>query len=215
MDKMQNGQNASDSIILGKYISYWMNKTPRRTLHCLSYYKFASKLIGKNKKVLDLGCNEGFGTYLIGKECGFAKGIDFDADAISTARHNFSESCVQFEIGDFLEITETVPEYDAVINFDVIEHIYPNHSLQFFQAIKNQLNNYGTCIIGTPSLISQTFASEISKKGHVNIYNYERLRYEMSLHFEYVFIFSANDEVVHTGYPALAHYFIAIGCKKK
>lgn len=202
-----------DAITLGKYASYWYYKTPRRMLHSLSYYKFAAKLIGSGKKVLDVGCNEGLGTSVLAKECGFAKGVDFDQDAIRAANNNFKTSICDFEELDILT-TPLKEEWDAIVNFDVIEHIYPENSDSFFMALKAGLKKPGVFVLGTPSLISQQFASPVSKKGHVNIYSPERLESEMRQHFDFVFMFAANDEVVHTGYLPLAHYLITVGCNK-
>jgi 2-polyprenyl-3-methyl-5-hydroxy-6-metoxy-1,4-benzoquinol methylase len=206
-------QNSTE-IVLGKYDSYCYHKTPQKMLHSLSYYKFAAKLIGKNKRVLDLGCKEGLGTWLVAKECGFAQGVDFDEQAIRTARTNFTDPNIEFSSSDVLEDS---PEgiWDAVINFDVIEHIYPDQVEQFIGGIKAALCETGLAIFGTPSLVSQQFASEVSKQGHENIYSPEALEEEMRRHFEYVFIFAASDEVVHTGYLPLAHYLIAVCCKQK
>lgn len=201
-------------ITFGKYASHWFRQTPRRMLYALSYYKFAAKLIGENKKILDIGCNEGLGTYLIGKECGYALGLDFDEEAISTAKKNFSSSVTSFDTKDILESNE-LGLWDAIINFDVIEHIYPENEDQFFRSMTSHLKQHGLVVIGTPSLISQEFASEVSKKGHVNIYSHERLQQTMEKYFSNVFLFSANDEMIHTGFLPLAHYFIAVGCKKK
>ncbi|HSX10433.1 MAG TPA: class I SAM-dependent methyltransferase [Chlamydiales bacterium] len=201
-------------ITWGRYVSYWYYKTPRRILHSISYYKFAAKLIGKEKRVLDIGCNEGLGTWLLAKECGFAKGVDFDEQAIKTAKANYEYPNIEFSAADIL--ADQSPEaYDAIVNFDVIEHIYPAHADQFIETLKGKLSQTGLAVIGTPSLISQQFASEIAKKGHVNVYSPERLEETMRRHFEFVFLFAANDEIVHTGYLPLAHYLIAIGCKKK
>ncbi len=202
------------SIKLGQYAAYWFQKTPRRMLHAMSYYKFASKLIGTKKKVLDIGCNEGLGTYLIAKECGYALGVDLDKGAVATAKNNFSEKCIAFTEKDFFQMNAE-SKWDAVTNFDVIEHILPENADAFFKGICAHLKPEGLAVIGTPSQISQEFASKVSKKGHVNIYSHERLEETMRRHFEFVFLFAANDEVVHTGYLPLAHYFIAVGCKKK
>ena len=201
-------------ISFGKYASYWFYKTPRRMLHSLSYYKFAAKMIGNNKSVLDVGCNEGLGTLTLSKECGFAKGIDFDIDAISVAKKNFEGEKLHFSEEDILKM-KSREKWDAIVNFDVIEHILPENNNEFFLSLVRNLDSKGLVVIGTPSLISQEYASEVSKKGHVNIYSPERLENEMKKHFSFVFMFSAHDEVIHTGYLPLAHYLIAIGCKKK
>lgn len=170
-------------------------------------------MIGPGKRILDVGCNEGLGSWVLAKECGFCKGIDFDRQAITTAQHNFSTPEISFEHADFL--CSTHQNWDAATSFDVIEHIYPEHALAFIQKIADSLSDVGIAVIGTPSEISQKFASPISKKGHVNIYSSERLEEEMAAYFDHVFIFAANDEVIHTGYLPLAHYLIALCCKPK
>lgn len=200
-------------IQLGRYASYWYHRTPRRMLHSLAYYKFAAKMIGLGKRVLDVGCNEGLGSWVLAKECGYCSGIDFDEEAIETARKNFEDSSIHFECEDFLQ--KEAGEWDSVVNFDVIEHIYPENASLFLSQIAKNLTSNGVAVFGTPSEISQQFASPISKKGHVNIYSHERLVEELSNFFEFVFLFSAHDEVVHTGFSPLAHYLIAVVCKPK
>lgn len=200
-------------IQLGRYAAYWYHKTPRRMLHSLSYYKFAAKMIGSKKRVLDVGCNEGLGSWVLAKECGYCHGVDFDEEAVQTASANFNDPAIRFTCEDFLK--KEPGKWDAVVNFDVIEHIYPENAPLFLQKIANNLLPHGIAVLGTPSEISQQFASPISKKGHVNIYSHDRLVEELSSCFEYVFLFSAHDEVVHTGFSPLAHYFIALVCKPK
>lgn len=199
-------------VSLGRYLSYWFENTPRRALYYSSYYKFASKLIGKNKRVLDVGCSEGLGTWMLSKECGFAKGVDLDEVAISIAMQNWEGDGIEFWCGNFFDAS---PEpMDAVVSFDVIEHILPENRKLFFNNFTGNLRHDGIAIIGTPSLESQQYASEVSKAGHINVYSYERLEEEMNQYFEHVFMFCANDEVIHTGFPRMAHYLIAVGCKK-
>jgi 2-polyprenyl-3-methyl-5-hydroxy-6-metoxy-1,4-benzoquinol methylase len=200
-------------IKLGRYHSYLIHRTPRRVLYSLSYYKFAAKMIGEGKRVLDVGCNEGLGSWVIAKECGFCKGIDFDERAIAIAQSNFKDPEITFAYQDFFNIP--VEAWDGIVNFDVIGHIYPEHSLSFIKRVADSLVPEGVALFGTPSAISQQFASPVSKKGHVNIYTHERFYQELSLHFEHLFLFAAHDEVIHTGYFPLAHYFIALCCKPK
>jgi hypothetical protein len=73
----------------------------------------------------------------------------------------------------------------------------------------------GVLILGSPSLESQAYASPPSKAGHVNCKTGSTLRNLLEKFFHNVFVFSMNDEVVHTGYFPMAHYVIGIGCTRR
>jgi 2-polyprenyl-3-methyl-5-hydroxy-6-metoxy-1,4-benzoquinol methylase len=203
----------TNDVELGRYVSYWFNRTPRRALYCMSYYKFASKMIGKNKRVLDVGCSEGLGTWMLAVENGYAKGLDSDEEAVAVGRANWTDPRIEFSCEDFL--TAEPGQYDAVTNFDVIEHIMPENAGTFLARIADNLTHDGIAIIGTPNIVSQQYASAVSKAGHVNCYSGERLEAELREHFHHVFMFVANDEVVHTGFLPTANYLLAMACRKK
>jgi 2-polyprenyl-3-methyl-5-hydroxy-6-metoxy-1,4-benzoquinol methylase len=200
-------------IAFGRHLAHWFYRSPRRFLHSMSYYKFASKLIGSGKRVLDVACGEGLGTWLLAVENGFAHGVDLDADAINHAQRNFADPRIRFSCQDFFDMRPDA--WDAVVNFDVIEHILPANVGRFWEKIVCCLAHDGVAVVGTPSLASDQYANPISRAGHVNLYSGERLAEEMGRYFHHVFLFAANDEVVHTGFLPLAHYLIAVGCRKK
>ncbi|MCP5468968.1 MAG: class I SAM-dependent methyltransferase [Chlamydiales bacterium] len=176
----------------------------------MSYYKFAAKMIGGKKRVLDVGCNEGLEPIFLAKECNYALGIDQDAEAISFAKQNFSGELIDFEKVDFLH-SDMTGEWDAVTSFDLIGNIAPELAESFIGKIASFLKEDGVAVIGTPSKVSQ----ELSSLEQPNLYDHERLEEEMQKHFRHVFMFAANDEVVHTGYMPLAHYFIVVACGPK
>jgi 2-polyprenyl-3-methyl-5-hydroxy-6-metoxy-1,4-benzoquinol methylase len=198
-------------IVLGRYLAYWFERSPRRALHYASYYKFAAKMIGKDKRVLDVGCSEGLGTWILAAECGFARGIDSDEAAIAVARSNWPPERAEFVCGDFLEAP--AGRYDAVVNFDVIEHIRPENAGRFLERMAANLVPHGVAVVGTPNEPGQVYASEVSRAGHVNVYTAERLDAELRRYFGHVFMFGGNDEVVHTGFAPMAHYLLALACK--
>jgi 2-polyprenyl-3-methyl-5-hydroxy-6-metoxy-1,4-benzoquinol methylase len=200
------------NLKLGTHFTHNYLQTPRRTLHYLAYYQFASSILGKRKRILDLGCSEGLGTRILVDNCDFCLGIDLDADAIEIAEANWSAGNMEFQTADFFEFSES--GWDAVISFDVIEHIYPQNMALFWEKLIELMNPSGIFIVGTPSHTSQKYASAVSKEGHVNIYDAVRLKQEMLFYFSNVFLFCANDELVHTGFAELAHYYIAVGCLK-
>ncbi|MCH9703653.1 MAG: class I SAM-dependent methyltransferase [Chlamydiae bacterium] len=180
----------------------------------MSYYKFAAKMIGSGKRIMDVGCNEGFGTFLLAKECGYVQGIDFDEEAVEVAKKNFASEQAEFVHTDFFEY-EPKEKYNAITSFDVIEHIIPEHATQFLGKIASSLKENGIAVIGTPSKPSQQYTSDVAKLGHINIYDHERLEEELYKHFSHVFLFAANDEMVHTGFMPFAHYYIAVACGPK
>jgi len=65
------------------------------------------------------------------------------------------------------------------------------------------------------SLESQAYASPDSRAGHINCKTGSDLKRVMEVHFHNVFLFSMNDEVVHTGYAKMAHYLLALAIGKK
>ncbi len=200
-------------VSFGPYFSYQFLNTPRRILFTLSHYKFAAKIIGEGKDVLEVGCSEGLGTLLLAEFANKVTGVDIDKDAIKEAKKNFASRKIRFRRLNFLN--SRLGKFDAFASFDVIEHIYPENEDIFFKSICNSLTKDGICIIGTPNETSDQYASEVTKLGHVNLYSWEKLRNKMRCYFKNVMIFSANDEIVHTGFYPMAHYLIAVGINKK
>jgi hypothetical protein len=105
--------------------------------------------------------------------------------------------------------------FDAAYALDVIEHIPSTDEMQFVGNIVHSLSNPGVLILGTPSLQSQAYASPPSKAGHINCKDAAALKALLCSFFHNVFIFSMNDEVVHTGYYPMAHYLFAVGCTRR
>ena len=201
------------TVNFGRHVSYWFRHSPRRLLHAMSYYKFAARLIGSEKKVLEVGCAEGLGTWLLAKECGHAVGLDVDPEALVSARRNFGSGECSFAEGDFLALEPRT--YDAVVSLDVIEHLPGEEAAEFLDQVGRHLTHDGIAVIGSPNIEAQKYASPIFRAEYVNYYDHVRLKSEIARRFHHVFLFGANDEMVHTGFPPMAHYFIALGCRKR
>ncbi len=197
----------------GPYYSYQWRNTPRHILFTLSRYKFALKIIGQNKDILELGSNEGLGSYFLSEFASSVKGIDFDEGAINWAQQNYTNKKLTFEYGNFLE--QSYGEHDAVVSMDVIEHIYPENEDAYIKAIANNLKHNGIALIGTPNIETDKFANPEIKGAHINLYSAERLTESFEKYFNNVFLFSQNDEIIHTGYTPTSNYFIALCTYKK
>ena len=202
-------------ISIGLYYSHHIKDNPKALLFTISRYKFASRLLGEknNLSTLELGCNEGLGTNFLSKFSKRVVGIDFDKEAIKSANDNFSQKNVKFIHSNFLNNKYGV--FDCVVSIDVIEHINKKNTPRYLNAIYKNLKKDGFCIIGTPNMTAQKYASKESRIGHINLYTAERLRDALSKLFSRVFIFGMNDEVVHTGFYPMSHYIFALGVYKR
>ena len=105
-------------------------------------------------------------------------------------------------------------EFDGAYTLDVLEHIEQRDEHRFLEDILESLTPDGVLIVGMPSFESQVYAAPLSKIGHINCKRGPELRALMLEYFDKVFMFSLNDEVVHTDYQSMAQYLFAICADK-
>ncbi len=188
---------------------------PRRLTFTLARYKFVSKMFSEKKHALEVGCADAFGTRIVCQEVEKVTATDFDPLFIKDVQARMSDrwsfDCL---VHDMLD--GPMPgAYDCMYALDVLEHIEKADEDVFIQNMIAPLDTDGVIILGMPSLESQDYASPISKEGHVNCKSMPEFKVLMEKYFKNVFMFSMNDEVVHTGYHKMAHYLFALGCSKR
>lgn len=103
---------------------------------------------------------------------------------------------------------------DAAYSIDVIEHLEPHLEAQFMSNLCNFLKPSSLLITGTPNITSSPYASKRSEVQHINLKSQKTLRELNQKYFKHVFLFGMNDEVLHTGYPAMCHYIWSLGVEK-
>lgn len=188
---------------------------PKRLSFTFARYKFVAKMLAGCEQVLEVGCADAFATRIVVQEVKHLTAVDFDPLFIEDVRARMSERW-RFECFAHDLLKGPVPgRFDGIYALDVLEHIQPADEAAFLANLVASLAPHGAAIIGMPSLESQAYASEISKQGHVNCKSMPDLKRTLSQYFHNVFMFSMNDEVVHTGYHKMAHYLIALCCNKK
>lgn len=209
MESMPSEENQ-----LGLGVAWVYHDDPRHLLFTLARYKFVAKLLNERNKVLEVGCGDGFASRLLLQNVKELVGIDIDPLFIDDAVRRKSEKWpIDFRIHDILDDGPIRENFDAVFCCDVMEHIPKNLHSKFLRNMYDCLGNNACAIIGMPSIESQEYASERSKIGHVACLSQFELKETLSKMFSQVFVFSMNDEVVHTGYAAMAHYNLALCIK--
>ncbi len=125
--------------------SYMHNITEKEHLE---RYNFV-KNIAANKKVLDIACGSGYGSFIIAKE-GNAKevvAIDLNPDSIRYGNHRFGLSNINRFVGDAQEFIQQ-ESFDIIISFETIEHL-PKYE-QFLQNMAKTLSKDGIFFVSTP-----------------------------------------------------------------
>lgn len=188
---------------------------PKRLTFVLSRYKFVSKMLAGTKRVVEIGCADAFGTRIVAAEVGKLTALDFDPifieDAARRQNPKWKFECIVHDILD----GPPPGTFDAAFSLDVLEHIHAENEDKFVKNIVASLTRHGVLIVGSPSINSLGYASPPSRRGHVNCKDHKQLKALFSKYFNNVFIFSMNDEVVHTGFYPMAHYLIAVCCSPK
>ena len=199
--------------VWGPHASVTQHNDPKHNLFTLARYKFCAKMLVGKKRLLEVGCGDGLGLDIVRHEvkpeaitC-----VDFDDRVIRDNKKRCAEcKGVEFLTRDMTQ--ETLPGvYDGAWCVDVIEHVCPEGETSFLDNIVNVLNRHGVFLLGTPNVTAHSYASERSQAGHINLKDAESLRTIMAERFFNVFMFSMNDEVVHTGFSPMAHYLFALG----
>jgi 2-polyprenyl-3-methyl-5-hydroxy-6-metoxy-1,4-benzoquinol methylase len=200
---------------LGLRTSHDWHADPRRLLFVLSRYKFVAKLLSGRGSVLEVGCGDAFGTRLVQQEVETLTAVDFDEAFVNDVQQRMIDGW-RFQVltHDVLE-GPVGGKYEAIYALDVLEHIPPDKEHLFLRNTFAPLLPHGVGIIGMPSVESQPYASPASRSGHVNCKSMPDLQNVLRTHFHNVFMFSMNDEVVHTGFHPMAHYLFAVCTERR
>lgn len=209
------GKSEKGLVSLGALSSMTWRLDPRRMTFVMARYKFVSKMLSGKSSVLEVGCGDSFASRIVAQEVNRLTAIDIEPLFIKDAIERVDEDWpIDLRVHDMLS-GPVAEEFDAAYSLDVLEHIPSESEEVFLQNICNSITADGVLIIGMPSLESQAYASPQSKAGHINCKSGKDLRSLLQQFFENVFLFSMNDEVVHTGYSKMAHYIFCLCCSPR
>jgi 2-polyprenyl-3-methyl-5-hydroxy-6-metoxy-1,4-benzoquinol methylase len=210
--KYVDNMDETGPVELGPMTSATWRLDPRRLTFMLARYKFVSKMLAGKDSVIEIGCGDGFGMRMVLQKVKRGVGVDFDPVFIEWATKvaKKEELPAEFILHDVIA-SPPPGKFAAAYSLDVIEHIEPDQEWKFVANIAAALEPGGICFMGTPNITSAPYASEPSRLGHINLKSAETLTASLAAAFQHVFMFSMNDEMVHTGYAPMAHYLMAMG----
>ncbi|MGV0961461.1 MAG: methyltransferase domain-containing protein [Limnohabitans sp.] len=154
-------------------------------MHCSDYE--TAKLLAHDKTVLDLGCNGGHGTIILGSVCKEITGVDVSPTAIATAKSRHESDKVKFLLVDGLTLPFPDHSFDLITSFQVIEHLGDYE--MYFSEIKRVLKSEGLLLITTPNAaIRLHLGQKPWNPFHVREFRASELENLLRSHFEYAHV---------------------------
>lgn len=201
---------------LGLHANKQWHEDPKHLLFSMSRYKFVAKMLTGKNKVAEVGCGDGFNARIVLQEVNELVLHDIDPMFVDNAKENCSKEPWQCE-AMVHDITQSPLSavYDACYSLDVLEHIDPSLEDATIRHFMQSISDDGVLILGMPSIESQQHSKPAAITGHINCKSGHEFKRLMDKHFHNVFLFSMNDEVVHTGYSKMAHYIFCICTNKR
>jgi O-antigen biosynthesis protein len=178
----------------------------------LARYKFACKWLRDADRVLEVGCGEGFGCNFFSRHVAYVAGLDLDAEDVARCAARYQRDNLHFFAGDILQPAQPPqPEYDAVVSFEMIEHVSQADGRRMVANCAAYLKDGGLLILSTPRARQDRSISR--QHHHVFEYDYDTLVATLQPHFRRVMVFCQNDEYIYAGHPSTAWNYIALGFK--
>lgn len=159
-----------------------------------SDYEIASK-IARRMHVLDLGCNCGYGTFIMSRSATSVIGVDVSEEAVASALNMYTSSNLSFQVIDGRQLPFPSEQFDLVTSFQVIEHIEDYDT--YFNEIRRVLRPRGGIVLSTPNAaIRVQPGNRPWNRFHVHEFHGEELKGSLSERFSKVTVLGcfADDE---------------------
>jgi 2-polyprenyl-3-methyl-5-hydroxy-6-metoxy-1,4-benzoquinol methylase len=106
-----------------------------------------------NTNILEIGCGIGTLTYLLSHKIkhGRIEAVDFSRKSIDFAKSHLTQNNIIFTAADILEFETDFSRFDAIVLFDVIEHIPVQDHPELFRKIGEWMNAEASLFINIPN----------------------------------------------------------------
>jgi len=153
----------------------------------LHRYAFAAHFV-KGKKVLDLACGEGYGTYMLAREAEYVAGVEIDKLTVQHARSRYIKDNLEFIEGSILAVPiEGERKFDVAVCFEGIEHIAEHDT--FLSEVKRLLKDDGLFIVSTPNKVVYTDEPDYHNPFHVKELHFDEFKSLLREYFSHMRIF--------------------------
>ena len=123
---------------------YWFAR------HLVAYELAVTMSAGR--RVIDIGCGEGYGPALLARTAADVLGIDIAPEVVAHARRTYLEPHLSFEVMDVNHLESPSGSFDLAVSFQVVEHLVDEHG--YFAEIARVLAPDGSAVFTTPNRLT-------------------------------------------------------------
>jgi ubiquinone/menaquinone biosynthesis C-methylase UbiE len=150
----------------------------------LHRYAWATQSV-KGKKVLDLACGEGYGSFMLAQHADRVTGIDIDQETVIHARNTYPRDNLDFVEGSITDVPISgAAEFDVIVCYEALEHIEDHERL--LSEVKRLLKDDGLFIVSTPNKTVYTDESDFHNPCHVKELHFAEFKTLLGNHFSSV-----------------------------
>lgn len=205
-DPVREMMKGVESVSLGKRFSDWFYNNPVALLNYITYYKFSAKMIGQEKRILHLNCREGLGTYLLDTESGINQPLE-KSDSRSTYAEVRSKEELSMILQNAFDKKIDFFHKDSLLEKEPFDVIIQLEGTQTIDTSNIQyLKETGLVILGI---------GDFAEAPRGVMQKAEFLENKMKEFFHFSFVFSAQNELIRSGFIPYSNYFFFIGSKKR
>jgi 2-polyprenyl-3-methyl-5-hydroxy-6-metoxy-1,4-benzoquinol methylase len=137
------------------------------------------------KKVLDIACGYGYGSYELAKHAESVVGVDLSNEVIEHAKKKYHTPNLNFVNGNATDELFNDEEFDVVVSFETIEHLSEDDRHQFYRLIHKYLKKNGMFIISTPNkLVTSPYSEKPLNSFHIIEFYISNLVEEVSAYYK-------------------------------
>ena len=170
----------------------------------LKPYKFLENY-AKGKKVLEIGCGDGYGSAYLAKVASEVVGIDYEADIILQAKDKYNAPNLRFIEMDATNLQFTDNLFDIACSFQVIEHIPEEKLIKYLSEVKRVLKKGGKFFLSTLNLnhTMKSLFTYTKNSAHCKEFRLEELKALLTSAFPTVEIYGLHLTLRHGLYQRL------------
>jgi SAM-dependent methyltransferase len=154
-------------------------------MSCEHWHRYLyARRFAQGRRVLDLACGEGYGSYLLSETAKKVVGVDISKHAIEHAAAKYVRPNLDFRVGSADDVPIAgAAEFDLIVSFETIEHLKEECQDAFLREVVRLLKRGGQFIVSTPDKALYSDSPGYRNEFHVKEFYVEEFRTFLGRYF--------------------------------